>query len=359
MSRAPLLMKISATRSEQGLLFATDNRVIASSIVFSWILMAGLIAISFLPITFPEWALYLPFVLSFVFLGLPHGGADHWILITLRNQSTTFTTVLQAVLPYVLIAGLYFIVWWIAPTFSFFLFIGITWFHWGQGDVYSLTALTGSQHLSSRWHLVTTAFIRGGLPMLVPLLAFPEIYYAVANDVVGAIASNDLSGYGLLFSDTFRLGAGIVFGLVILIYLAATFNNRRSWYVDAAETGLLVSSFALVHPVLAIGIYFCFWHGLRHILRILCMQGWNTEDRMRHSAGTFASQTIPTTLAGLALLAVLYIIVPEPPKTMGEFIGLYLILIAVLTLPHVWVVSKMDAQDQVWKPVTEKNSGGH
>jgi len=45
---------------------------------------------------------------------------------------------------------------------------------------------------------------------------------------------------------------------------------------------------------------------------------------------------------GLALL------VPNPPETVPEWVGLYLVFIAVVTLPHVVVVTIMDGEQGVW-----------
>jgi len=42
--------------------------------------------------------------------------------------------------------------------------------------------------------------------------------------------------------------------------------------------------------------------------------------------------------------------VPVPPTDPAGLVGLYLVLIAALTLPHVVVVSDMDRVERVWSP---------
>ena len=62
----------------------------------------------------------------------------------------------------------------------------------------------------------------------------------------------------------------------------------------------------------------------------------------------FAKQAAPTTFIALLLLAALYVSVPAAPTDLPGLAGLYLVLIAVLTLPHVGVVSLMDRAEGIW-----------
>jgi hypothetical protein len=55
------------------------------------------------------------------------------------------------------------------------------------------------------------------------------------------------------------------------------------------------------------------------------------------------------TAVSLGLLGGLYLIVPVQPASGAETVGLYLVLISVLTLPHVLVVSYMDRVEGVWR----------
>ena len=333
-------------------------------LIVSWTAMAVLVLLSLLPVTIPNWVLYAPFILSFIVLGLPHGATDHWVLITLRKKRFSLRSLFRAIVPYIGLAGLYLVLWWVAPLLSFFLFILITWFHWGQGDLHSITTLTGRDHLTASWQLVLAMWIRGGLPMLVPLLAFPEVYAQVALDVVGNLGVTDIVGYAFLFASPFRLAAGLVFGLSIVVYLVATFRNTHAWCIDASEIALLAIAFSTVHPILAIGIYFCLWHSMRHILRIMKLD--KRSPVLPNSAdGTitapiqsvtqhpsyllrFVLHALPTTAAAITLLIGLYYLVPHPPDSVNTLIGLYLVLIAILTLPHIWVVCLMDRDESIW-----------
>ena len=324
----------------------------------SWLLVAGLTALFAFDIALPESLFYVPFVASLVLLGLPHGAVDHLVLLRLRHEPLKFWSLLRVLTPYLALAGLYLAVWFLAPLFAFVAFILLTWFHWGQGDLHGLLELSDARHLSHRGQRMLAVFVRGGLPMLVPLLAFPEVYSEVAAVVTGVIQPDAVTAAAWLFSAWFRVAVGVAFVALTLLYLLVGFlgapaEGRVSWSEDALEIVLLAAFFALVHPVLAVGIYFCLWHAPRHIARLVSQDEASARalasGRVTAALKRFAWQALPTTVAAIALLLVLYLLVPFSPATLPEFTGLYLVLIAVLTLPHVWVVCLMDRVEGIWE----------
>ena len=322
--------------------------LLPSMIFGSWILTGVIVAISIFYPNLPSWAIYSPFLISFVFLGLPHGAVDHWILLGLKNHTFSIPNMVRVVLPYVTLSAAYLLLWIIAPALSLLIFILMTWFHWGQGDVYSIHMFTGRQHLKTRLHTGLALFIRGALPMLIPLLSFPEIYQGVVVDVIRILDNSYVAETNFLFSDLLRLIAGLTFSTCVLVYFAITFQRSSSWYYDLIEVCLLVFLFSIVHPILAIGVYFCFWHGLRHIVRIMITHSDQGPGYNKGPLKQFVLQAAPTTLIALIILGGMYFFAPNQPHTIQDFTALYLILIAILTLPHVWVVILMDRKDKIW-----------
>ena len=295
--------------------------------------------------------IYVPFVLSVVVFGLPHGAVDHLVLLRLAGAPLSPRPLLSVLTTYLAIGLIYLACWFIAPLASFVFFIALTWFHWGQGDVHSLLTLTGGRHLPTRWQRVLALVVRGGLPMLVPLLAFPAVYLDVAGWVVGAIDADIAMGSGI--APGIAVGATVAFAALCVVHVlagwrAAPAGDRHGWAIDAFETGLLALFFATVHPLLAIGLYFCLWHSLRHIVRLVGAPGGYVPASTGRPWRAFALHAVPTTALALLFLAGLYALVPVTPASLSDAIGLYLILIAVLTLPHVWVVLRMDRAEGVW-----------
>jgi len=298
---------------------------------------------------------YVPLVVSALVVGLPHGTVDHLAVARTRGERPDVGAIARVFALYGLLGGAYAIAWFLAPAAAFAGFIALTWFHWGQGDLYALVALCDADYLRSRLQRLATVVVRGGLPMLVPLLAFPEWYRRVALDLVGLFAPDAAASFEWVFRSDVRLALGVAYGLLLVGSLALGYRraeNRRPWRLDAAETFGLVAYFAVVPPVLAIGVYFCLWHSLRHVARLLVVDDAAAVALENHDPRTafvrFSRDALPLTLASLALLGGFYALVPNPPATVAEWVGLYLVFIAVVTLPHVAVVSLMDVEQRIW-----------
>lgn len=298
---------------------------------------------------------YLPLAATVVVLGLPHGAVDHLVLPRARGEPVTPRSLAFVGGLYLAVGGAYAVAWFLAPVAAFALFIAITLLHWGQGDVYALRVLFGAEHLESRPLRVLTLVVRGGLPMLVPLVAFPDQYAFVAGTLVGLFDPGAAAALEPAFESTARAGVGVGFGALVLGTLALGYRRAGAttgWLLDAAETLALVAFFALVAPILAIGLYFPLWHSVRHVLRTVLVDDraaahLERGDR-RGALERFARDAAPLTAAALLVLGGLALLVPRTPTTVPEALALYLVCIAIFTLPHVVVVSLLDREQSVW-----------
>jgi Brp/Blh family beta-carotene 15,15'-monooxygenase len=229
----------------------------------------------------------------------------------------------------------------------FVAFILLTWFHWGQGDLFVAVRQDPAMGPAARAaHLVA----RGAIPMLVPLVGQPGAYAEVITATTAPFAPG--AGGLLAIAET---PAARIAALVVVAGAAAAdlaLSNGRGRGVRAAETALLVAYFALVPPVLAVGLYFCLWHALRHIVRLQLLDPGSAGALRTGSAlpalVRFARQAAPFTAAALVLLGVLALVLPHDAGPAG-LLGVYLVLISALTVPHVVVVSLMDRAQHVWR----------
>ncbi len=298
---------------------------------------------------------YVPLLVSIVVLGLPHGAVDHLVLPRASGEPITARSLAAVGVLYLVIGGAYAVVWLFAPAAAFVLFILMTLFHWGQGDVYALVELTGAEYLSGPGSRLLTLFVRGGLPMLVPLVAFPEQYAFVAGTLVGLFDPATATALDPVFQPAVRAAVGIGFGLAIVASLGlglARSGLSEPWLIDTGETLGLVAFFALVPPILAIGLYFCFWHSLRHILRTMLVDDRAASSLSQGALGAagrrFARDAAPLTAAAIVLLVAIGLLLPQTPATLPDVAGYYLVGIAVLTLPHVVIVSLLDRKQKLW-----------
>ncbi len=301
----------------------------------------------------------LPLVVSAVALGLPHGAVDHLAIPRTRGEAVTARWLAAVGALYLVVGGGYAIVWFLSPAVAVVAFILMTWLHWGQGDVYPLVALSGGEHPAGRGGRALTALARGSLPMAVPFVAFPGQYELVVGTLAGLFDPAAEAALAGVFTPTARLFvAATVAALIVsslLVGIVATGGgDRRGLLLDAGEMALLVAFFSTVPPIFAIGLYFCLWHALRHIVRLLAVDPAATAalegGRYARALGSFAKDAAPLTAVSIGLLGALYLVVPGTVSEPLELVGTYLVLIAVLTLPHVVVVSVMDYDQRLWSP---------
>ncbi|MFW6384118.1 MAG: Brp/Blh family beta-carotene 15,15'-dioxygenase [Halodesulfurarchaeum sp.] len=317
---------------------------------FTWGLFVGLIGLAAVAGWFgvePGPAIrYGPLLLSLLVFGLPHGAVDH--LVPARFGGLSLGRSLGVVgLGYAVLGGLYLGLWLLAPLPAAALFIAVTWLHWGQGDVHALIAFVETPHLASRGRRIGTLVVRGGLPMLVPLIGFPGRYQAVLGDWL-ALFSMD-AGLAWAQAPTVRtiLGAGfllVTFGILSSGYRST--GNTRAWRIDAGETALLWTFFLVVPPLVAIGVYFSIWHALRHVFRLVAAT--DSVESPGPGFGQFAREAAPLTALAVLLLVGFWFVVPASPTSVSGLVALYLVFIAVLTVPHVAVVAWMDHREGIW-----------
>jgi len=297
----------------------------------------------------------VPLAVSVVLLGLPHGAVDHLVLPRARDEPTSPRWLVGFGVGYLALAALYGVVWYLEPVLAFAGFILLTTFHWGQGDVYALVALLGVDHLETRPQRALALCVRGGIPMFVPLVAFPEQYAFVATAVVGLFDPAAATALEPAFSSPVRSWVTVAGAALVAVSLGwglLRAGPSRSWALDAGETVGLVAFFAVVPPILAIGLYFAFWHSVRHVLRTVLVDGPAADaleaGSLRTPLWRFTRDAAPLTIGGLLVLVGIALAVPRTPATLSDLLGVYLVCLAVLTLPHTVVVSLLDREQGIW-----------
>ncbi|TQQ80667.1 Brp/Blh family beta-carotene 15,15'-dioxygenase [Halonotius roseus] len=311
----------------------------------------------------PQAVRFAPFVVSVGLFGLPHGAVDHLMPLRLGNVPLKRSLAVVGVV-YAILGGLYLAVWALSPAVALLAFLGMTWFHWGQGDAFALRAFGGGDHIRTRSDRWASLVVRGGLPMLVPLLGQPEGYQRVVNGIIELFDPASTTALSPLFRVDTRLALGIGFGVFTLssllwtarhVWKADTSAGGLAW--DAVEIGLLWLFFWLVPPVFAVGLYFAVWHSVRHIGRLAIVDPAARQaldsGEWPTALGRFYRDAAPLTVASLALFAGLYVWVPTD-GSLNALLAIYLVGIAVLTLPHVAVVTWMDQVQYEKSRITDR-----
>lgn len=298
-----------------------------------------------------ERAVFVPLLLSVVLLGLPHGALDHLVPGRLGwRWGTRFWPVLAYCLGYAALAGLYLLAWRWVPLAAYGLFLLLSLLHWGQGDLRFLEQVLERRRRAPAWALVGV-LARGSLPILVPLLAQGEWFSRLGAAITQAFGGEAV-GWALPSGVLF--GAAVLLGALLGAYVWDTLRSARdarAGALELAEVALLLVVFVWVPAPLSIGLYFACWHAWRHLGRLLALDADGAREVAgghwvgRHWVGPvlrLARGVLPLTLVSLAALGALYGWAAPRVTSLEAFTGLYLSLIAALTLPHALLVACMD-----------------
>ena len=332
-----------------------DRAVFRLAFIGPWLALA-VTALAVLVFGAPSRQLQLvPFAISIVLFGLPHGAVDHLTLPWAYEEPPTRRWLAIVGGLYLVVGLAYTAVWFVAPVAAFAVFILITWFHWGQGEVHPLVELVDSTHLRTRAARALTVAARGALPMLVPLVAFPGDYRWVAARLVGLFGTIDLAVLDPVFSVRGRAVVGALVATLIVATLAVGYRHtesRRAWTVDAGELLGLTGFFLVVPPILAIGVFFPCWHAVRHITRLLLLDEAAAarldEGNLGRALARFGWLATPMTVGALVIFGGLALAVPVAPVDGTGLFAIYLVGIAVVTAPHVVVVTVLDFREEIW-----------
>ncbi len=321
-------------------------------------LLAALLLSRLFPAPAARWQ-FIPFLLGMVFLGLPHGALDHLAPLFLSRRRLTPRYLFFFVLGYAALVAVYLLFWRLWPPAALAVFLLFSWLHWGQGDAYFLEVVEGRSASRSWAERLTAWLVRGGLPIVLPVLAFPQAFAQVSGGILqwyGGSAGWLIDGLG-------RVAGLMALAALILTYLWQSWRAQwAGFWRDAGEIGLLLVYFATVPPILAVGVYFCVWHSARHIGRLMLLDEASRDLLSRGEPARpllrVTRQAIPMTAGALALLAALFWGHGRAHVTAGAFVYLYLSLIAALTFPHFLLVLWMDREELVQHHADAVRVGG-
>ena len=352
----------SAARRERE---AIDRGESARTAVDRWfalypaLALAALLPVGAVTPLFPVEVGVAAFALGTLVVGMAHGAVDHLVPLRAATDVSLRRSIAVVSVAYAVLGGAVVAAFFLAPVAAFVGFIALTWLHWGQGDVAALV-VAGVDHLPTSAERWLSLVVRGGLPMGVPLLAHPGEYRLVAEWIVGLFVVDASAAVAPVFVPETRLVVGA--SMVAATALSAGLGyrrvrggaSRRGWLRDVGEVAALWAWFLLAAPVFAVGVYFALWHALRHVGRLVLV-----DERAATAIGDgdvpgalrrFARDAAPLTLGGFLVVAAVGLSVPAGVAAPGDLLGVSLVAIAAMTLPHVVVVAWLDRRQGVWRP---------
>jgi len=290
--------------------------------------------------------IYAPLAIGLTLFALPHGALDHLVVKERLRELGVDAPWTVIIVTYLLLAVAFGALWLLSPAIGLIAFLGMTVYHWGKGDQWIHQRIGGA--LERNGFAMVLAF--GGIPIGFPFLFQPTATRSVIADCLGLFGAASIS-------VDLTMASGVLIGLaavcVVLIACAGAltrsprmqlFSRRR-----LPEALVLATVFAALHPLLSIGLYFCFWHGLRHLARLIHTPPFAARlgsKSLSHGLLVLSWKALPLTLATLIFLGGLAAAQPAESLSAGRLVGLYLVVLSMVTFPHAIVVEMIDG----WKP---------
>tara|TARA_Y100000766_G_scaffold138127_1_gene118824 strand:- start:967 stop:1803 length:837 start_codon:yes stop_codon:yes gene_type:complete len=252
-------------------------------------------------------------LLAIVFVGMPHGAMDGALAIHL-GWTKRRSNALGFLLLYIGLATTIVGLWLLAPIVGFLIFLAISLFHFGRGDIVP----------RAKQHNVAEVLMRGGL-----VLSGISLFHRSEVDAIFEVLIGSETAVVWLFLQ----GMGIVTMLLIPFVIVAKTGNERKNIV--LEILALILTFALAPPLLGFAIYFCGIHSVRHF-KHMGHRLKSTLEKIQITRTTVVFSLV-TWAAGLIALTYRSSSVGiEPALLQVIFIGL-----AALTVPHMLLVDGM------------------
>jgi Brp/Blh family beta-carotene 15,15'-monooxygenase len=207
-------------------------------------------------------------------------------------------------------------------------------------------------HLRTSWQRGLAAFVRGGVIMLVPLLAWPGVYVAFSAYIVNIFGATGPLPLATHLREV-QAAVGTVYGLALVAHLGGglyTGGLSTAWLTDLIETMLLVLYFTFVPMMLAMGLYFPLWYTLRQAARTTAVADDDPAPDRLSLPLTWAAMVIGA-LVTFGLMAGFYVLVPNPlggAGLLGGAVAFYTIFVCLLALPHIVVGEWLDQARGIW-----------
>ncbi|MDG5766247.1 Brp/Blh family beta-carotene 15,15'-dioxygenase [Balneolales bacterium ANBcel1] len=295
-------------------------------------LSVSLAAILF-EILFPETALawsYWILLLAVVVVGIPHGAIDHIIAGKMFRLSDSWRRKFWFNALYLGLMLIVVAVWLIHPVAGLMFFLIMSVYHFGQADMEDFLSPEARHSL---WYVMRGLFVVGLIVFTDTRVSFAII--AQATGLEPASVSSAVPEAGLVIPLLFAAYA-LVFG-----YAAATgrLARRRHFLYDSLLVGVV---FIVTGPIVGFAVYFALWHSTGHIME---MQRYLHRHKVAMPLPAFYKAATPHTLISFIALGVLVGVVHVFAMD-DRFVALMLILISVLTLPHMAIVDRMYRQQE-------------
>ncbi|MEM7658248.1 MAG: Brp/Blh family beta-carotene 15,15'-dioxygenase [Bacteroidota bacterium] len=257
-----------------------------------------------------------------VLTGIPHGATDHLVFQQLFPHLSPVNFWLRFLGQYLGLIGLYAILWWWMPLLSLGLFLGFSFYHFGQSELFFLPISENS------WLKKGLYLCWGGCMLLLMLFSHLEESLLILQNLsqVSWLREEILVNWLPVL-----IGVMGGFTLLGMIYLGIRYPRiQRDLLLEFGLSLLLIGLVQATSLLLAFAIYFGLWHAGKTIWMEIMMFRREKKD---FSIGQWVKAALPFSLISFSGIGGLLLISQWEGLPLSPVL-LFFIMISLLTLPH-------------------------
>jgi Brp/Blh family beta-carotene 15,15'-monooxygenase len=188
-----------------------------------------------------------------IFLGIPHGALDIFIL---RKITKGRRTLIPLLITYALAVVPMIVLWVYLPDLAFLVFVIYSAAHFAHSDMSEPLQLTQWWNRS-----IVELSSRFLIPICIPFATHPDR----SLQLIELLYSPHSISYLMWFSrwaSVLAIASSVLFALQEAL---STILKKSEWRVVSIEPLVLCALFATLDPLYAFGIYFSFIHAVKHL----------------------------------------------------------------------------------------------
>ncbi len=271
---------------------------------------------------------YSMLAIGTVFIGFPHGAFDHWVAARRWASQLGRQWWLLFLAAYLGLTALVLLGWAFAPAVTLSIFLVMSVVHFGLGDVEDGLAPPSVPYS-------VAVFVRGGTPILLPLSVYPEYTTSLLASLTTLPAAT-LEPAIRTLAPPLCIPWLLGLGWFLIASLRVSEKDPKAvslWRVQTLELLLQAGAFIWLPPLLALALYFCFGHSVRHVLRL---GAWHAPLAKQQACRWLLRTLAPAAVLCAIGLGVLWWLYGRGGEALPVF-SIVVRLIAALTLPHMVV----------------------
>jgi Brp/Blh family beta-carotene 15,15'-monooxygenase len=294
----------------------------------SRILIGGiLLSIGHLLLNFTVFQQTLILLLGVFITGIPHGSIDHYLYMVNTQVKISAKYLIKFLIQYIGVGLIYAFFWWLNPALALLIFIGISAYHFGELDTLNFD-------FRNKKYAFIVAFSYGLFFLLNLLLVHSKEVLPIIQSFPGIdLVSIELLDISNSLIPLFPILSVLLLFIILFISLHKGSYFSRTTVINLLQLVALQVVVFTMPLLLGFAFYFCAWHSVLSIKIILNHLSWQTKSPL-----FVLKKLIPTNVVSWLFLGILLVYFRSDLHTL---LAVLFLGIAILTAPHIGVISKM------------------